>query len=61
MTLDDVNKLDAQVYNEMRNERATKQAELEAYYKGYEQGIDRTIRNLRNHIINNEKGGDSSV
>lgn len=58
MTLDDLNEIDAKVYNEMHDERTTKQAELESYYKGYEKGIDRTIRILRNHIINNEKDGE---
>lgn len=58
MTLDDVNELDKQVYNEMQKERVLKQAEIEAYYKGYEKGIDRTIRILRNHIINNNEGGE---
>lgn len=55
MTLDDVNELDEKAYNEMQEEMVTKQAELEAYYKGYEKGIDRTIRILRNHIINNNE------
>lgn len=56
MTLDDVNELDEKAYSEMQEEMITKKAELEAYYKGYEKGIDRTIRILRNYIINNKDG-----
>lgn len=58
MTLDDANKIDEQAYDEMHREHVSEQSKLDAYFKGYEKGIDRTIRILRNHIINNEKDGD---
>lgn len=58
MTLDDAEKIDTQAFIEMQKERVVKQAELEAYYKGYEQGLEHYNRLLRNHITLNEKDGE---
>lgn len=43
MTLDDANKIDEQAYDEMHREHISEQTKLDAYFKGYEKGIDRTM------------------
>ncbi|MGN1130218.1 MAG: hypothetical protein ACI4Q8_02610 [Ruminococcus sp.] len=56
MTLDELQKNIEIAYSEMNRERALKQAELEAYFKGYEKGLDRSHEILRSHIYFNKEG-----
>lgn len=48
--------IDLQAYTEMTNLKMQKQNELDAYFKGFEEGLKRTIKILENHIKNKEEG-----
>ena len=54
MTLDEVGKIDEQAFAEMNKEKAIKQAELNAYFVGYETGLDKANKILRKYIRDKE-------
>ncbi len=54
MTIDEVNKIDEQAYNEMKKQKSEAQTKFNAYFEGYEKGID-VIYDLLIAYLSNKK------
>lgn len=55
MTIDEANKIDEQAYNEMNRQKSEAQLKLNAYFAGYEKGLDAANKILRSHIYNTKE------
>ena len=57
MTIDEVYKIDEQAYNEMNKQKSEAQVKFNAYFDGYEKGID-LVNKLLIAYLSNKKDGE---
>lgn len=55
MTIDEARKIDEKAYNEMNKQKSEAQVKFNAYFEGYEKGIDLVNKLLIAYLSNADK------